>query len=739
MTKVTDITRIQTGVLNLDSIINGGLPKGSVTVVAGAPGSGKTILTQQICFHNASSKSHVLYFNTLSEPTAKTLRYLQQLSFFDAKKLDDGGVMFVDLGVIARTKGLEAVAALIMQHIMKVKPAMVVIDSFKVFDDLATSREELRKFSYEIAINLMAWETTGLLLGEYAPADYQNNPLFSIVDGLVVLSQRESLGEPQRFFKVVKMRGTDHSRDEHAFVIASNGVEMYAPRLAIKREPKPSGSPDRCQTHITKLDEILGPGIPWGSSLLIAGVAGTGKTVLSLEFVYRGALAGEKGILFSFEETDERLRAAAKGLGWNLDREIDRGMIEIVFIPQPDIMVEAHLLMMRARVEALKAKRVVVDSVSVFLHKVVDPQLSREKIFHLCSIIQNAHAVGFLVTDIPYGSRQVSRFGVEETVVDGVIILSSTEEGLERWRYLEVYKLRNTAHLKGRHNMVIGQGGVSVFPRYGQDPQPEPPPPALEVSARVSSGIPGLDELLGSGLLKRSVTLVSGSTGVGKSTFGVQFLLEGAKQRQPGLYVTLEEGPAQLLASANALGLPLRDVVDKGLVQILYISREDIRAGQFLTVLADRLKALKASRVVLDSATQMLTEHMVSDEVRHVLYKLVVRFKTLGITSVVMLEAASLFSTERVTELGLSPIADNLLMLRYKETQGRLAPTLTIVKTRGSDHDHGTHAITVGKGGMQVGASVSGLSAPRTELAHGKNTDGKNRKRLQKTRDKRRR
>ena len=101
------------------------------------------------------------------------------------------------------------------------------------------------------------------------------------------------------------------------------------------------------------------------------------------------------------------------------------------------------------------------------------------------------------------------------------------------------------------------------------------------------------------------------------------------------------------------------------------------------------------------------------------LYKLVVRFKTLGITSVLTLEAASLFSTERVTELGLSPIADNLLMLRYKEAEGRLTPTLTIVKTRGSDHDRGTYAIGVAKGGMRVEAAVRDLPAPRTEMARG--------------------
>jgi len=133
--------------------------------------------------------------------------------------------------VILRTKGLEAVGALIMQHVKKVKPAIVVIDSFKVFDDLATSKEELRKFIYEIAINLMAWETTTLILGEYGPADYERSPLFSIVDGLIVVSQREAMGEQQRFFKVVKMRGTDHGREELPFIITPDGIEIFVPRV----------------------------------------------------------------------------------------------------------------------------------------------------------------------------------------------------------------------------------------------------------------------------------------------------------------------------------------------------------------------------------------------------------------------------------------------------------------------------------------------------------------------------
>ena len=484
MTRAIGIARLETGVPQLDLLMRGGLPKGSVTVVSGAPGCGKTILCEQIAFHLATAGNRVLYFNTLSEPTAKTLRYLKQFGFFDARKLHDA-VQFVDLGVILRSKGLEQAGALVMQHLKRVKPSLVVIDSFKVFDDLAKSREDMRKFGYELAVNLMAWETTGLLLGEYAPSDVELNPLFSIVDGLVTLTRRESAGEQQRFFQIAKMRGTDHSRDEHPFTITNAGIEIFAPKQTMRRDSRAERGASRCKTGMPNLDALLGDGIPWGSSLLISGVAGTGKTVLSLEFIYRGALAGEKGVIFSFEETDERLRAAARGLGWDLDRQIDRGMVEIVFIPQPEIRVESHLVLIANRIESFRAKRVAIDSVSVFLHKIRDPQAAREKVFHLATIVQKASAVAFLATDIPYGSQQLSRFGVEETVVDGVILLTLSETGLERERYLEIYKLRNTAHLEGRHRMIISKGGVSVHPRYVEEIGPGRPASA---GKRPSSG-----------------------------------------------------------------------------------------------------------------------------------------------------------------------------------------------------------------------------------------------------------
>src|SRR5688572_28773730 len=130
--------RMKTGVRNFDELLHGGLPTGSVVVVAGPPGAGKTILAQQVCLNYATPTARVLYFSTLSEPTAKTLRYLSQFRFFEAKKLDEA-IQFVDLGMISRAHGLEETANLVMEQVKKVKPAIVVIDSFRVFDDLAKS------------------------------------------------------------------------------------------------------------------------------------------------------------------------------------------------------------------------------------------------------------------------------------------------------------------------------------------------------------------------------------------------------------------------------------------------------------------------------------------------------------------------------------------------------------------------------------------------------------------------
>jgi circadian clock protein KaiC len=700
------LDRLTTGVRHLDPLLGGGLPRGSITVLAGPPGSGKTILAHQICFHAAAESERVLYLQTLSEPTAKTLLYLREFEYFD-QGLFEERIKFVDMGTILRARGLEQIGATFLEHVQAEQPSVVVVDSFKIFDDLASSPEELRKVGYEIAVNLMAWECTTLLLGEYAPRDYETNPLFSIIDGLITLKYGELAGEQQRTLQIVKMRGTEHARDPFAFEISSSGVRLFAPRLLMRPSSKEASGPAvRTGTGVAGLDDLLGAGIPRGSSLLVSGAAGTGKTALLLEVLYRGAtIHREKGVFFSFDETEERLRAAMRGFGWDVDAVLASGLLEIVAIPQPDIRVEPVLAMMDEKVAATGAKRVAVDSISVFLHNLGSAELVREKVYQLTTLVQRAGALGLFATDIPYGVERISRYGVEETVVDGVVILSAIERGLDRRRFVEIYKLRNAAHLQGRHVMTIGTGGMRVYPRYGDERAYFPPHP-FDVKRRLGVGIEGFDTLLGGGVLERSVTLVSGSTGIGKSTMCVHFALAGASRSEPVLYIAREEGPKQILASAEALGLPLNEAVASGAVELLYLSREDIRAAQLLTILTAKVQARSVRRLILDSATRLESDDLDPSELPQLLYALAVRFKALGVTSLFTLEAKSMFTADLASDQGLSPIADNLVLMRYAQVAGALEHTVSVIKTRGSAHETGRFAFRIARGGIELGARL---------------------------------
>ena len=566
----------------------------------------------------------------------------------------------------------------------------------------------------------MAWETTGFLLGEYDAHDYTTNPVFSVVDGLITVTQRQESGEQQRFLRVVKMRGTEHSRDEHAFVITSHGIEVFAPRVTIHREARADAGEARCRTGIDKLDALLGEGIPRGSSLLITGVAGTGKSIMLLEFVYRGALAGEKGILFSFEETSERLLATARQLGWDFDRQIERGMIELVFIPQPEIVVEGHLLMMAERVAAMGARRVAIDSVSVFLHKITDPQAAREKIFQLASVVQNNGAVGFFATDIPYGSSRISRFGVEETVVDGVLLLTATEELFQRQRYVEIYKLRNTAHLEGRHSMQISRGG---HPRL-------PPLHGGHRRERAAARLAGLRAAAlghhGARCAPRRRPAPAERDAPRRQPRHRQEHLRRAIPRRGRL--ARRAGPCVHTGGEPRAAPRHRR---RALATAPQVGRQGHDRDRFPPARArpgdavlehhgSHILRLRARRVFVDGATQMTREALHPDEVRGILHDLIRRFKSLDVTSVLAAESASLHFGDHVTEHGLSPVADNLLMLRYVEGADHgFSPALRVVKTRGSAHDHGAFAFDIGKGGARAGERLGGratASAPRGRI-----------------------
>lgn len=252
------IERIITGISQLDTILHGGIPRYSLVFVAGLPGTGKTILSQQIVFANANQGRTCLYLSTFSEPTIKALRYLQGFSYFDPA-LFGQRVIYGELGSAMQQGGAEALLQQLDDLIRTHRPNIIVIDSFKALRDRITDPFAFRQFTLDLSVRLSTWEVTTLLVGEYAEADLGTDPEFAIADGIIYLYGTEEAERQKRFLRVMKMRGTPFFNGEHFFDIDADGVSVY-PRMT----PHVAGSYALASTRtgsvITGLNEMLGGG-----------------------------------------------------------------------------------------------------------------------------------------------------------------------------------------------------------------------------------------------------------------------------------------------------------------------------------------------------------------------------------------------------------------------------------------------------------------------------------------------
>src|ERR1700693_2919167 len=226
-----DMGRLRTGVTDLDLILGGGLEPGSLVILAGAPGTGKTILAQQFCFANATPEHKALYYTTLSEPHVKLVRHPETFAFFKGAPLRTS-VDFIPLGewvAEAGTEGLEPVVSEVVRKCFETRPAVVVIDSAKAIRDFV-SEHELRPALYGLASRVAHTEALLLLVGEYTPAEIEGGVEFSLADGIVQLAYEPHEPVDRRWLRVVKLRGGDHLVGKHSFRIGQTGFEVF-PRL----------------------------------------------------------------------------------------------------------------------------------------------------------------------------------------------------------------------------------------------------------------------------------------------------------------------------------------------------------------------------------------------------------------------------------------------------------------------------------------------------------------------------
>ncbi|HYF62355.1 MAG TPA: ATPase domain-containing protein, partial [Herpetosiphonaceae bacterium] len=283
--------RLPSGVPGLDQILNGGLFSGGMYVVVGDPGSGKTILANQFCFHHLKSGGRVVYITMLAETHARMFQYLQSLSFFNPAEIGVNMHYFSGFQWL-RDGGLVALLAFLRGEIRSLQPTLLILDGLALVTNLAESSTALRTFFHELQVFGEANGCTTLLLAHQSAAFPQ--PEYTLVDGIVVLATQPIGVRTVREIEVTKFRGSDYLQGKHHFRITNDGIQVD-PRLeALLRYPSqmPAAPLARVSSGMPELDEMLHGGVFENTTTMIAGPSGSGKTLLGLHFLSAGVGQG---------------------------------------------------------------------------------------------------------------------------------------------------------------------------------------------------------------------------------------------------------------------------------------------------------------------------------------------------------------------------------------------------------------------------------------------------------------
>lgn len=461
------LSRLTTGSGAFDTILGGGIPHRSLTVLAGAPGAGKTLFALQMLFHLARQGKKCLYLTTLSEPSVKLLGYMQQLSFFDERLIDDEKVIFADVGFAVR-QGMNPFTTEVTTRVEREQPTIVVIDSFKAIRDILGDTAAIRTLVYDLAVHSASWGAASIFVGEYTDEEIATYAEFAIADGIIRFANRREAMTAVREVEVLKMRGSSGVAGTHFFEISSDGLEFF-PRV---RGPAAEGAAappvtERVSTGVPGLDSMLGGGVPHASATIVQGATGTGKTLLGLHFLMEGARLGEPGIYFTLEETPEQLRAIAQSLGWELRALEERGLLTIFYTSPVELLADRFLDRARAQMVALGVRRAVIDSLTSLALGVTSERRFKELVY---AFTKHFRALGVTVnmnmeTPEALGIGQISGYGIS-FAADNIIKVKYVELEGRLERGISVLKARGVRHESEARRMTVGVSGVEIGAPY---------------------------------------------------------------------------------------------------------------------------------------------------------------------------------------------------------------------------------------------------------------------------------
>jgi circadian clock protein KaiC len=467
-------------------------------------------------------------------------------------------------------------------------------------------------------------------------------------------------------------------------------------------------------TGIAGLDHITEGGLPRGRSTLVAGTAGSAKTVFATQFLAAGIQEfGEAGVFVTFEDGVDDIRRNMRGFGWDIEgweREGKWAFVDASPHPESEEVIVGEYdlggLMARIQgaVERVGARRVSLDSLNALFVQYREHALLRGELFRITRLVK---AMG--VTVVFTGERteeygEVSRHGLEEFVADNVVILRNLLMDERRRRTIELLKMRGAPHQRGEFPFTVTPDrGIVVVPISGI------PLTQSSSTVRITSGNDELDRMCGGGFFRDSIILLSGATGTGKTLTVTQFLAGGVNKGERCLLFAFEESRDQLFRNAAAWGYDFARMEEEGTLKVVNQYPHAMSMEDHLLMMRDTIREFEPNRVAVDSLSAL--ERVTS--VRSF------REFVIGLTSFLkQQETAGLFTSttpsllggSSVTEKHISTLTDTIILLRYVETHGQMRRALTVLKMRGSAHEHDIREYTIDGTGMNLGEPFREIS-----------------------------
>lgn len=451
--------KIKTGCAGLDEVLFGGIPTNTISVIMGAPGTGKTILAEQIAFSNATVDEPALYLTTMSEPLEKFIVHGQSYGFFDQKKIGES-VFYEDLGLMLREQGIEKLPEIVTDLLASRRARYLFIDSFKALNELI-EQPKRRNLIFDLATVLSTYECTSFLIGEYAEAMMTELPEFAIADVVIQMLKLSTNVREERFLRVEKLRASKSTPGLHAFSITSDGLSVYPRLLTPPVAPKYTARPERVNTGIRGLDEMIAEGFWRGTTTLVAGPPGSGKTIMALEFLRAGVTKGEPGIYLGFQENPTQLTRVMRNMQMPVDKLINDGF-EIMYQSPVEMQLDSIATRLFARIRSGKVKRVVIDALGDLERISVDRQRFSNVIYALTQWFAVENVTCFMTYEL---TDLFEVHGISDQQVSNMsdnLLLLRFQPGPELKRTLRIIKTRGSAHDSHEHEIHITNEGFVI-------------------------------------------------------------------------------------------------------------------------------------------------------------------------------------------------------------------------------------------------------------------------------------